>query len=118
MVDKNQTPQTIAQKFPRGVDMDDITCGLWEEREEGVSDDQRESDDIENQTLLSFCEDIIKERGRHPYRGYKTNGDIMVEAMLRYTKKYGDDVPLYWYPIAKELRRLRGKDLLTRHGTW
>ena len=106
LTDQKQT--TIGQHFPNGcADMEEITCGEWEERQEGVSDDQREEDEINNGELIDICNAIIRERIAEKYQGRKTHGDIMAEAMVRYTKQYNENVPQYWYPIIKELRKPR-----------
>jgi hypothetical protein len=108
---------TIGQHFTRSVEMDVITCGEWEDMWawEDVWDETRDFDDIraderaaiddQNEMLCKICDEVIRERQARIYQGRKTHGEIMVEAMLRYTKKHGWKVPAYWYPIAKKLKR-------------
>jgi hypothetical protein len=96
----DQKPETIAQHFGRGsVDMDEITEGEFEE-----NDQTEYFDESDLKTLLQYCDEVIQEWRDRLYLGSKTNGDIMAAAMVRYTKKYRQDVPKYWYPIAKRLR--------------
>lgn len=98
--DQNKNQETIAQHFGKGrVDMDEITDGLFEETEQS-----EHFDEIEISTLLQICDDVIKDWGTRRYLGRKTHGDIMGEAMARFTKKYNENVPLYWYPLVKQLR--------------
>jgi hypothetical protein len=105
VTDQKQNPETIAQHFASGgVDMNDITDGLFEETEQS-----EHFDEVDVKTLLQICDAVIQDFGQRRYLGRKTHGDIMAEAMVRFTKKYGQNVPLYWYPIAKQLRASAGK---------
>jgi hypothetical protein len=105
VTDQKQNPETIAQHFASGgVDMNDITDGLFEETEQS-----EHFDEVDVKTLLQICDAVIQDFGQRRYLGRKTHGDIMAEAMVRFTKKYGENVPLYWYPIAKQLRAPAGK---------
>lgn len=97
--DQKQPRETIAQHFSAGVDMAGITEGEFE-----ATEMSEQEDNVALNKLLSLCQTVITERAGRRYVGRKTNGDIMAEAMIRFTKQSGDEVPKYWYPIVKRLR--------------
>jgi hypothetical protein len=100
--DQNLKPETITQHFgsvATGEWISVITGGTFESTEESEQFDRRDLS-----ILIRLCEAIIQEWGQRYYLGLKTHGDIMAEAMGRFTKKEKANVPKYWYPIAKRLR--------------
>jgi hypothetical protein len=100
---KQQQPrvvETIEMHFGTdGVDMAEITDGLFKETIESKRLDRKVQE-----SLLTFCDEIIIDWSPRPYLGRKTHGDIMAEAMGRFTAKRGEEVPKYWYPIVRQLR--------------
>lgn len=95
--------QTVGQYFAHvggKPDLDELSDGEYEETELSAQEDA-----IDLDALLGFCHEVISEWKNRTYLGRKTHGDIMGEAMGRFTKKFRQDVPLYWYPIVKTLRK-------------
>lgn len=100
--DQNQEPQpqveTIALHFAGAADLDDITDGDFTQNTDYEPDPDLDA-------LVEYCNVIIKEWATRLYLGRKTNGDIMAQAMVRFTTETGTNAPPCWYAIVKALRQ-------------